>query len=40
MNGPCPTCGEKDGFHNDAVHRTVEIPRDKIKDKGWHLSQP
>lgn len=35
MNGPCPTCKETGGFHGAAAHAAVEIPRDKIKEKGW-----
>lgn len=34
-NGPCPVCGESNGFHNDDMHR-INIPADKLLEKGWH----
>lgn len=34
-NGPCPVCGEPNGFHNDDVHRKDIDPKYLLK-KGWH----
>jgi hypothetical protein len=31
VNGPCPTCGETDGFHNDDIHKKVQIPQHLLK---------
>ena len=34
----CPVCGEKGGFHLEAAHSEARsrIPRELIKEKGWH----
>lgn len=34
-NGPCPVCGEADGFHDDSKHRNNIDPK-YLLEKGWH----
>lgn len=34
-NGPCPTCGEPNGFHDDNMHRKNIDPK-YLLEKGWH----
>lgn len=34
-NGPCPTCGETDGFHDDNQHRNNIDPK-YLLERGWH----
>lgn len=36
LNTPCPICRERDGFHDEQVHRdAVIVPWELIKQKGW-----
>lgn len=40
MNGPCPTCGQTDGFHEDTAHAEARarVPSELFKPKGWVMA--
>jgi hypothetical protein len=32
----CPTCWLLDGFHDKDAHVAYQVPRELLKESGWH----
>ena len=33
---PCPVCHQSGGFHDRDVHDEHQVPRELLKEAGWH----